>query len=109
MSWWTYKKDKDGKVYLISSDITFVMFPIMLFMALFVAIFFANPTGTVRFLLWSGLSCLLAAKVSLFRRGIWSSWGPGQMTKPWSRVYTVGYVLIGVGTLMTIAAYRSTH
>jgi hypothetical protein len=79
MSWWTYKKDKDGKVYVTSMDITswFVLFMVVgpiLFMVigpLFAGQFFVNPTGTIRFLLWGGFLCLLAAKISLFRRGVW--------------------------------------
>ena len=56
-----------------------------------------------------GFLVLSAAKISLFRRGIWTSWGPKRMTVGWSRVYKIGYALMGVGLLITIAAYRAMH
>ena len=114
MSWWIYKKDKDGKVYLISTDVTSFILLSLVLLGLFAAILLPNllrssPLGMVQFFLWGGFACLLAANTSLFRQGIWWSWGPGQMSKPWSRVYKIGYILIGLGAVMTIAAYRATR
>jgi len=45
------------------------------------------------------------AKVSLFRRGIWVSWGSGPMTVWWSRVYKLGYILISVGVALILVAH----
>jgi hypothetical protein len=114
MSWWIYQKDQDGKVYLISADVAQAILPVMIILGLLAAMFFPIllqncPLGIVQFFLWSGLLSLLAAKISLFRRGIWCSWGPGQMTRRWARVYKIGYVLMGVGAVMTIAALRAAH
>jgi hypothetical protein len=44
-----------------------------------------------------GAFLLLLAKVSLFRRCIWVSWGPAQMSRSGRRLYAIGYSLIGVG------------
>ncbi|HEY6199386.1 MAG TPA: hypothetical protein VI231_12300 [Candidatus Binatia bacterium] len=114
MSWWIYKKDKDGKVYLISADVAPAILPAMTILGLLAAMLFpfllqSGPLGMIQLLLWGGFLCLLAAKVSLFRRGIWFSWGTGQMTRQWARVYKIGYVLMGVGAVMTIAAYRANQ
>jgi len=77
MSWWTYERDKTGKVYYVSTDISSFYFLFLILGGLLFAQFFINPTGTVRVLLWSGFLCVLMAKISLFRRGIWVSWGSG--------------------------------
>jgi|ERR1043166_3560241 F0F1-type ATP synthase assembly protein I len=75
MSWWIYKKDKDGKVYLISTDVTSFILLSLVLLGLFAAILLPNllrssPLGMVQFFLWGGFACLLAAKTSLFRQGI---------------------------------------
>ncbi|HEY1265779.1 MAG TPA: hypothetical protein VGH16_00885 [Candidatus Binatia bacterium] len=114
MSLWLYKKDKDGKPYVIAVYIMPSILPAMVILGLLAAMFFPfllqrGPLRMTQLFLWGGFLCLLAAKVSLFRRGIWFSWGPGQMTRRWSRVYKIGYLLMGVGTVITIAAFRAAH
>jgi len=108
MSWWRYKKDKTGKIYYVSTDIRSFSFLFLILFGLLFGQFLVNPTLTVRVLLWSGFFCVLTAKIPLFRRGIWVSWGPGQMTVWWSRLYKLGYVLMGVGVLLRLAAYGAT-
>ena len=49
------------------------------------------------FLIVTGFLCVVAAKISLFRRGIWRSWGPRMMTRGWSCSYKIGYVLMATG------------
>jgi hypothetical protein len=112
MSWWIYKKNKDGKVHLIAADVP--LLSAMMLVALIAALFYPflirlNPKAMIQFFFLAGFLCLLAAKVSLFKRGIWFSWGPGQMTQLCAWVYKIGYTLMGIGALMTIAAYRATH
>ena len=106
MSWWSYEKDKNGKVYAVSNDTTGPFFLSMILLGILFAYYFANPTGTVRVLLWTGFVCILAAKVSLFARGRWISWGPREMTIWWSRLYKVGYLLLGISVVLIMAAYR---
>ncbi len=108
MSWWTYERDKTGKVYYVSTDISSFYFLFLIFGGLLFAQFFINPTGTVRVLLWSGFLCVLMAKISLFRRGIWVSWGSGPMTVWWSRVYKLGYILISIGVALILVAHGAT-
>lgn len=52
-----------------------------------------------------GLLCLVIAKVSLFRRGIWFSWGPRRMSKWPARVYKCGYAFLVLGVGVTLIAY----
>ncbi len=54
-----------------------------------------------------GFICLVAAKLSVFRRAVWVSWGPGPMTTWWSRLYKFAYVLVGIGALLIAMAYRA--
>jgi len=46
-----------------------------------------------------GIVCLILAKVSLFRRGIWISFGPALM-KDKARLYKIAYSLMGIGLLL---------
>jgi hypothetical protein len=55
-------------------------------------------------LIVSGLACLIAAKVSLFRRGIRFSSGSALMSKGYTSLYKAAYVLIGLGVLMMFAS-----
>ena len=49
-----------------------------------------------------GLAFLIIAKVSLFRRGIWFSFGPKLMTRGYARLYKLSYILIGIGVLFLL-------
>jgi len=80
-----------------------------------VAVFFAplalrDPATTAAegsLILAVGLLCLLLSKASLFRRGIWVSWGPRLMTKWWARLYKAGYVLMFVGAFLLLLVYAA--
>jgi hypothetical protein len=105
MSWWTYEKDKNGRTYYVSHDSAGPYFLLLILGGILFAYYFANPTGTVRVLLWTGFVCILLSKVSLFARGRWISWGPRELTIWWSRLYKLGYVLLGISVLLILAAY----
>jgi len=53
-------------------------------------------------LLLGGLACLTVPKVSLYRRGIWLSFGSGLMSRGYASLYKVAYVLMGVGVLLML-------
>ena len=53
-----------------------------------------------------GLLCVVAVKISLFRRSVWVSWESRPMSKLWARLYQVGYVFIGLGVFLLLLAYR---
>ena len=105
MSWWSYEKDASGKTYYVTSDYSGIYFILLIPISMIFAQYFFNPTGTVRFLLWSGFGCILLAKLALFRRGIWNSWGTRQMTIRWARLYKLGYSLISLAILLIVVAY----
>jgi high-affinity nickel permease len=51
-----------------------------------------------------GVLSLVHAKLSLFRQGVWVSFGPSRMDPQYRQSYWVGYALIGVGVLINIVA-----
>lgn len=55
-----------------------------------------------------GLSLLLTAKGSLFRQGIWISFGPSRMSSGNRRRYRAAYVLLVAGAVLNGMALIST-
>jgi hypothetical protein len=51
-----------------------------------------------------GFALLTISKVSLFMKGIWHSWGPSRMTKPFKILYVLGYILMGFGIIQILVA-----
>jgi hypothetical protein len=49
-----------------------------------------------------GLASLIIAKISLYKKGIWLSFGPGLMTKGYATLYKTAYVLLGIGVLLLL-------
>ena len=79
-----------------------------LFSSLFLIVFLAvlvivNPVLAL-VIFAAGFSCFLLAKISLFRRGIWVTWGSRQMTRGYARLYRIGYALMGIGALLSLPA-----
>ena len=109
MSLWLYRRDKNGKKILwqIDFDPMIILVVIGLLAALFIGpSVFRNPSIIKMFpfgLLSAGLACLIVSKISLYKRGIWFSFGPGFMTKGYAKLYKAGYLLLGVGTLLLFA------
>lgn len=54
-----------------------------------------------------GVVLLFISKLSLYRKGIYGSFGPGQMTKKYATLYKAGYVLIGLGVLLLLATWNA--
>jgi len=55
-----------------------------------------------------GVCCLALAKSSLWRQGIWTSWGSKRMTKSYAVLYKWGWAGIGVGVLLLLLTWRLT-
>jgi hypothetical protein len=110
MSWWVYGKDRSGKrvVWQIDVDFMQVVFVLGLLVTFFAPALLRGPMAIfadgIRFLV-AGVACLLVSKTSLFRRGMWVSWGPAAMTKWWARVYKLGYALMAIGVFLVLVAY----
>lgn len=108
MSLWIYKKDKNGKTILWVIDIAFP-FVIMLLIGLLAAL--TGPTLFQRPAIMlsmpfafsaAGFLLLLISKISLYRKGIWFSFGTRQMTKGNATLYRTAYFLIALGVLIQL-------
>ncbi len=102
MSFWMSRKDKSGRKILwqIDFDPMIIMVIIGLLAALRGPSLFRNPSIIPFGLLTAGLVCLTISKISLYKKGIWFSFGPGLMTKRYATLYKAAYILLGVGVLL---------
>lgn len=107
MSFWLYTRGEGGKHHLWQIDAEpFAVMSVLAFAAVVVGMgLVLHPaiTGWLSVvLLLSGLACLILAKVSLYRQGIWLSFGAGRMTRGYARLYRVAYLLMGVGVVLMV-------
>ncbi len=105
MSLWFHRRDKSGKKILwqIDFDFMIIMVVIGLLAALIGLGLIRNPSIIRMFpfmLLTAGLTCLIVSKTSLYKKGIWFSFGTGLMTKRYATLYKAAYVLLGAGVLL---------
>ena len=99
MSWWFYRSGKPGTRELWAIDFD----PLLTSFVLGIPVAILLIDGLLSlFLLSRGFVCLLIAKVSLFRRGVWVSWGPRLMSVGNAKLYRVGYLLIGIGAFLRV-------
>ncbi len=49
-----------------------------------------------------GLAPLVRAKMSLFRRGVWISFGPSRLSPELRRAYWTGYAFIAIGVFLNL-------
>jgi hypothetical protein len=108
MSWWCNRKDKTGTVWLVEIDFHRLLLILVAGVVFSALLPIANaltglrretplfPAASIG-LMALGYMYVLWGKVSLFRRGIWVSWGPRLMTRWYSGAYKVGYMLVGAG------------
>jgi len=108
MSWWWTRRDRRGKRYLWQIDIDPFLGLLLLVSFFFVIVVPAGNAPTPAKLacgavVLAGFGCLLAAKLSLFTRGVYASWGSGPMTPGYARLYRAGYALMALGILLLAA------
>ena len=107
MSYWFYKEDESGKQRLFAVDVPFPVI-IMLF-GMLGALFMPRHMHLHElvtdgsYLISVGFFFLIVSKISLFSKGFWISWGPKFMSKSFRCLYMVGYVFIGMGTLLILS------
>lgn len=105
MSFWLYGRKRGGRRYLWQID----TYPSIIVAAVFLLTGMLAPyimqhlsiTGYLAAaLLLGGLACLTVAKVSVYRQGIWLSFGPGLMSRGYASLYKAAYALMAVGVLL---------
>lgn len=110
MSWWVYRRDKEGRreLWAIDVDLMSIVFVLGLIVMLYAPRLMSGPSTVAsdgKVVLVVGFAFFLLSKLSVLRRRIWVSWGPGMMTKWWGRLYKLGYVLMALGAIMVLAAH----
>jgi len=100
MSWWISRTGANGRRELWAVDVDPNL--AMVLLALPLAVLLSDGLLSVS-LLVLGFICLAVSKLSLFRRGIWFSWGPRLMSARNATIYKVGYSLVGFGALLRLA------
>jgi hypothetical protein len=102
VSLWIRRINKSGRhFWLIDTHPVLLLAVIPAF--IFAAV--AHPellAKTTVIIMGSGIICLTVAKISLFRQGIWISWGPRYMTKLNALLYKTGYALLGSAVVLML-------
>src|SRR6266436_749895 len=107
MSLWIDRNGKGGRreIWLVPFEPMSVVFVIGLIFTLYAPrLMRATIVGDAEVLLGLGFALFIASKISLFRRGIWLSWGSSRMTTTWRRAYRLGYASMLLGALMIFLA-----
>ena len=82
-----------------------IMVVIAMLAALIGPVFFQDPSLIIKLpfvLLGTGLVCLIISIISLYKKGIWFSFGPKLMSQGYAKLYKAAYILIGFGVLILI-------
>ena len=107
MSFWWTTRDKSGRRHLwqIDFDPMIIIMVVGMLVAMIFPRLFRDPTRVIVLpfvVIVAGLACLSVSKLSLYRKGVWFSFGPRLMSKGYASLYKVAYVLLGVGVLLLL-------
>ena len=110
MSYWIYRRGPKGQqsLYLVEVSVTLVIAVLGLMAALVLPRYLVQPSRLYSdgaALMGIGWTMVLLAKIHLFRKGTWVSWGSRLMTKPYSILYKMGYVVLIAGVIVTTMAF----
>ena len=110
MSFWIYKKEKDGRTSVTSVTVPIEMLIIIFGMiSVFLMPRYLHHSGQFAKDMLSvaafGFFLFCVSKISLFYRGIWNSLGPKHMKKPFKFLYKSGYLFMAVGFIGGVLLY----
>ena len=112
MSFWVEGTDQKGRRVVWAIDVA--MLPIVFVLGFIATLYaprmLAGPLLVAKdgsAVVLVGFACFAVAKLSVIRRGIWTSFGSQAMTKWWKRLYRVGYALMALGVVLVMAAYAT--
>jgi hypothetical protein len=111
MSFWWYTRGKSGKriLWQVDTDPTAILSIAGLIATIISVYLLAHPTLALSVpfvLVLGGLACLIVAKISLYRQGIWFSFGCGLMSRRHAILYKAAYLLMGLGVLLMLLAFN---
>ena len=113
MSFWITKKENDGKAYLwqIDVDPLIIIMLIGIFAAMIIPQIHHNPSLLIILplvLSVFGIVLLIISKISLYRKGIWFSFGSKLMSRGYARLYKLAYIFIIIGNLVLLMVISDT-
>ncbi|MBI5875753.1 MAG: hypothetical protein HZB81_07945 [Deltaproteobacteria bacterium] len=106
MSFWFYKKDRKS-LFAVDIPLELLVMLVAIVAAFFIPTFSKmraslKPAQTtqnislpISFII-SGFILFLIAKISLFAKGIWNSWGASQMSGTFRVFYVMGYIFVDI-------------
>ena len=114
MSWWVFRKDKLGRWNVWLIDVDPLLIVALLGVSIGVSLTWIQwvvqnpmPAAVVSSeVMLLGYVCLVIAKVSLIRRGIWTSWGSRLMSRNLARLHRAAYGLMLSGGAMLLLIWR---
>jgi hypothetical protein len=97
--WWVSEAEERGRRELSAIDVD----PLLAVCVIAFPMILLVVNGLLSWALFAvGLACLIVAKISLFRRGIWVSWGPTLMSARAANIYKLAYVLLVAGAFVRL-------
>lgn len=108
MSWWV-GDSRSGRLKAIDVDIIAVLVVVAVVAAVLAPAIVGNPGGAARtalLLMIAGAVLVAAAKATLWRQGIWLSWGTNRMSRTFAIVYRCGYSCMALGFLMLVLSLK---
>jgi len=114
MSVWINRKDRNGKSYLRQIDFDpLIMIAVIGILAAIIipqVKFYPSLLLILPFTcIIIGLVLLSVSKISLYRKGIWFSFGSKLMTKGYASLYKLGYLFIFTGMLVVLMVLAGTR
>jgi hypothetical protein len=112
MSLWLSGRDRSGRTlwWLIDADMAQLIIPIGLAAAILIPNINLHPLLFLKAalaLMSAGALGLIRAKSSLFRQGVWASWGYGRMSRWNARWYKASYAVMLGGVILLLIIDRS--
>ena len=109
MSLWIPRRDKNGRLYFLVVELPImVIFAVVIIgVSLLVSCVATAPVGSMlSFFALTGFGFFLfaVAKVSVFRRGRLVSFGSAEMSPQMRTAYRTGWVLMALGTTLSLFA-----
>lgn len=108
MSIWYRRKEIDGRTSLVGFDVSLelLLITIGLLGAIFIPVILTGQYQIGSLIVAIGFVLFLISKRSLFRKGIWRSWGPAHMSYFFRILYVTGYGFMLCGTGIILLIYK---
>ena len=104
MSMWNNKSFTENELSLFAKVLIYGVVIIPVFYVTMQNIIVGNVKNPFAFIITIlGFSLFIISKISLFRKGIWFSFGTKKMSECMGNIYRVGYWLMVIGLIFTFS------